>query len=326
MRNFSLIEGTQVKRVVDPGEDVSAYIKKNYAGTEFSSDLKDIVSDPEIEAVVVATPAQTHYEITRELLGADKHCFVEKPLSATFREAEELVELAESQKRVLMVGHIFEYNPAVKLLKKYITEGLIGDIYYIYSQRLNLGKIRDDVNALWNLAPHDVSIILYLIGEMPVSVSAQGMSYIQKGIEDVVFLNLKFAGGICGHIHVSWLDPNKVRRLTLVGSKKMVVYDDVADNKIQIFDKGVDSFESREASLGKYEDFGEFQLRLRAGDILIPKVEFDEPLKTETAHFIECIREGKNPISDGRDGLRVTKILEAAMESVRQSSKEVAVK
>ena len=206
-------------------------------------------------------------------------------------------------------------------MKKRIQDGEIGEIYYIYSSRLSLGRIRQDVNALWNFAPHDVSIILHLMETMPSQVSAQGFSYLQEGIEDVVFATLRFANGVGSHIHISWLDPRKVRMMTVIGSKKMIVYDDASpDSKIQIFDKGV-SKKPLSDDLGSFQSFGEFQLLLRAGDLVVPKINFVEPLKTECQHFIECIRESKKPISDGEEALRVVQVLEAAQRSIKSNSR-----
>ena len=225
-----------------------------------------------------------------------------------------------------MVGHTFEYNPAVQKVKEYIKGGDLGEVYYIYSQRLNLGQVRRDVNVFWNLAPHDISIVLCWLEEEPESVSAKGVTVLQKGIEDVVFLHMKFPGGRSAHIHTSWLDPNKVRRMTVVGSKKMVVYDDtLADARVQLFDKGVDR-KNLSQNLGEYDDFGKFQLIQRAGDLLIPKVDATEPLRVECAHFVECVASGKKPQTDGANGLRVVKILEAGQASLNENGIEVAVK
>jgi predicted dehydrogenase len=274
----------------------------------------------------VATPASNHFETGMEALKAGKHIFVEKPLALRSSECRDLIDLAGSNGRILMVGHTFEYNPAVRKVKDYLNAGALGEIYYIYSQRLNLGQVRRDVNVFWNLAPHDISIALYWLEEEPEAVSAKGVSVLQKGIEDVVFLHMKFPSGRSVHIHTSWLDPNKIRKMTVVGSKKMVVYDDtLADARVQLFDKGVDRKNMSE-NLGEYDNYGKFQLIHRAGDLLIPKVDAAEPLRLECAHFVDCLTTGKKPQTDGENGLRVVKILEAGQASLDQNGIEVPIK
>jgi predicted dehydrogenase len=322
LRNFYIMDDVIVKKVIDIDLGRIEYVKKNYKSIAVGTDIKKILEDDSIEAVIIATPAGLHYDMAKKILLSGKHCFVEKPLALKTSEAEELINIAKNKDLILMVGHVFLYNAAVNYLKECIGKGELGKIYYIYAQRLNLGRIRSDVNALWNLAPHDISIILYLLEKIPVSVTAVGMSYIQSNIEDVVFMNMKFGDGTIAHSHVSWLDPKKVRTLTIIGSKKMAIYDDVSDNKIQIFDKGID-INSKDDSLGEFDNFGKFQLIKRAGDIYIPKINFIEPLKSETFHFIDCINKKKNPVSDGPNGLIVTKIIEAAMESLKNQSREI---
>lgn len=324
LRNFYDIENVEVKKVVDKNPDRQKYVKQKYRTIETGEDIEEIVEDKEINAVIVSTPADLHYEMVKKVLFSNKHCFVEKPLALKTAEARELVKIAEEKGLVLMIGHVFLYNAAVNYLKKRVSSGELGKIYYIYSQRLNLGRVRSNINALWNFAPHDVSIVLYLLEKMPVTVSASGMSCIQEGIEDVVFMNMKFDNGTIAHFHVSWLDPNKTRIMTIIGSKKMIIYDDVSDYKIQIFDKGID-VNSKNQYLGDFDSFGKFQLIKRAGDIIIPKIDFVEPLKSEALHFIECIREGKKPLSDGESGLKVTQIIEAAMKSLNNKSVEVKI-
>jgi len=315
-RVFFQLSGAKLHSVCDIIKERLDYIKSSFPTVETTPDYRNLLKNREIEAVVVATEAQFHYQIAKECLEAGKHTLVEKPLSLTSRECRELIEIAKRRNRILMVGHTFEYNAAVRKLKEYVIGGDLGEIYYIYSSRLNLGKIRQDINALWNFAPHDISIILYLMESEPIRVAAQGLCCIQKGIEDVVFMHLEFASGVSAHIHISWLDPNKVRKMTVVGSKKMVVYDDIeSDAKIQIYDKGIDKKDLKK-SLGKFETFGDFQLLLRAGDIYMPKIDFVEPLKVECSHFVECVREGRKPLTDGYDGLRVVKVLETAQKSL----------
>ncbi len=289
---------------------------ERYPTARAVSDFHRLLEDPSLDAVMLATPVRTHYALARAVLQAGKHVFVEKPLARTTQEARELVQLAESKGLILMVGHVFLYNAAVRQVKAYIDSGELGEIYYIYAQRLNLGIVRQDVNALWNFAPHDISIINYWLGGMPVRVNAHGYAYLQPNIEDVVFLNLEYPGGQAASVHVSWLDPNKVRRMTVVGSKKMVVYDDVSpDAKIRLYDKGVDRKPSN--GLGRYATFGEFQLLLRAGDLLIPKIPFTEPLRAECQAFVDAIRTGIPPLADGRNGLAVVEVLEAAHSAMK---------
>ena len=312
---------------------VSELLKKNIE--KFTANFPDAAVYPDyhealkrddIDAVVIATPATVHYEMTREALENGKHVLVEKPLALSSGEGKNLIELAQENNRILMVGHTFLYNAAVRKLKDYIDSGELGDVYYIYSHRLNLGRIRQDINSLWNFAPHDISIILYIMEKnLPLSVTARGFSYIQKNIEDVVFLTLEFPDSVCAHIHVSWIDPNKVRRMTVVGSRKMVVYDDVSNEaKIQLYDKGVDK-QFNTAPLKDFESYGEFQLLLRGGDVVVPQFDFVEPLKVECKHFVECIRKGMRPITDGVHGMKVVKILETAELSMQNRGRVMPI-
>jgi predicted dehydrogenase len=311
LRNFSAQHDCWVKFVAEINPERQAYVRANFPRSEVVADLDTILKDREVDAVVIATPASSHYALTKQVLESGKHAFVEKPLATSTTHADELVNLASTSGQTLMAGHTFLYNAAVRYAKKLLSEDQLGQLYYIYSQRLNLGQVRSDVNAWWNLAPHDVSILLYLMnGEMPASVSAVGVSYIQPGIEDVVFATLKWASGVTGHIHVSWLDPGKIRKMTLVSSRKMVVYDDVSDDKITVFDKGVD----RVPKIGErmdYDQSGDYQLIHRTGDILLPKIVFQEPLKTETAHFLECLRKGLPPLTGPKHARDVVAVLEA---------------
>jgi predicted dehydrogenase len=316
LRNFSAQPGCIVKFVAEINPERQAYVRSNFPRSEVVEDLDVVLSDTQVDAVVIATPASSHYALTKRVLESGKHVFVEKPLATSTAQADELVSLASAAGKVLMAGHTFLYNAAVRYAKKLLSEDELGQLYYIYSQRLNLGQVRSDVNAWWNLAPHDVSILLYLMNdELPVSVSAVGVSYIQPGIEDVVFATLKWANGVIGHIHVSWLDPGKIRKMTLVGSRKMVVYDDVSDDKIMIFDKGVD----RVPKIGErmdYDQSGGYQLIHRTGDILLPRVAFQEPLKTEAAHFLECLRNGLPPLTGPKHARDVVAILEAGQTAL----------
>lgn len=315
-RNFNQLRGANLHTICDLGDDRIAYVREHYPNVNTTKDYREVLSNPEINAVVIALPASLHYRFAKEVLLADKDVLVEKPLALKVDEAKELIQIAEEKDKVLMVGHTFEYNVAVRKVKEYIDAGELGNIYYIYSQRLNLGRVRADVNAMWNLAPHDVSIVLYWLGEEPAQVSARGITFLQKGIEDVVFLNLDFADGRSAHIHTSWLDPSKVRKMTIVGSKKMIVYDDVSsEDKVKVYDKGI-AKKNISDNLGQYDDFGKFQLIQRAGDILTPKINFVEPLMLECSHFIECVENRKKPLTDGENGLRVVKVLAAAQKSL----------
>jgi predicted dehydrogenase len=325
LRNFASLPDTDLGVVCDLREERLSYVRQNYPNTETCKDYRNLLEDKDLDAVVVATPATNHYSLVRASLLSGKHVLVEKPLSLRSEECKDLIKIAKEMKKVLMVSHTFLYNAAVHRLKQYVKEGELGQIYYIYSSRLNLGNIRQDINAMWNFAPHDVSIILYLLEQEPVRVAARGLSYIQKGIEDIVFIDMDFAGGISAHIHISWLDPHKVRKMTVVGSKKMIVYDDTSnDARLQLYDKGVSRLEDS-GSLGSFDDFGKFQLLLRAGDVYIPKINFVEPLREECAHFLECIRGGKRPITDGENGLKVVNVLEAADKSLKNGGCAVAV-
>lgn len=317
LRNFSAQPGCWVKYVAEINPERQTYVRANFPRSEVVPQQDALLSDPEIDAVVIATPAASHHALAKQALESGKHVFVEKPLATSTEQADELVSLAAAAGKTLMVGHTFLYNAAVRYAKKLLADESLGQLYYIYSQRLNLGQVRSDVNAWWNLAPHDVSILMYLMNdELPVSVSAVGVSYIQPGIEDVVFATLKWASGVTGHIHVSWLDPGKIRKMTLVGSRKMVVYDDVSDDKIKIYDKGVD----RVPKIGErmdYDQSGDFQLIHRTGDILLPKISFQEPLKTEAAHFLECLRDGRQPLTGPKHARDVVAVLEATQTALK---------
>ena len=316
LRNFSAQNDCLVKYVVDVSAERRNYVETNFPRTRAIAELETVLNDPEIDAVIIATPAASHHQLGKQALESGKHIFVEKPLATTTKAADELVALAAARGRTLMAGHTFLYNAAVRYAKKLLDEGELGQVYYIYSQRLNLGQVRTDVNAWWNLAPHDVSILLYLMkDELPVSVSAVGVSYIQPGIEDVVFATLKWASGVSAHIHVSWLDPGKVRKMTFVGSRKMVIYDDVGDDKIMVFDKGVD----RVPKIGERMDYDQvnYQLVHRTGDVWLPRISFQEPLKSEAAHFLDCLRNGEAPLTGPRHARDVVAVLEATQTALR---------
>jgi predicted dehydrogenase len=273
--------------------------------------------------VVIATPIPTHHALASVLLSAGKHVMVEKPLASTADECLSLIDLAEKARRLLMVGHVFEYNAAVRTIKQYIDSGDLGRVLYVYSQRVNLGRIQRTTNALWSLAPHDVSILNYWFGQEPLRVAARGFSCLQPGVEDVVFVTLEYPNAVGAHLHLGWLDPRKVRLMTVVGSKKMLVYDDVSpDAKIQIYDKGVASSSQPNEAPGT---FAEFQVRLRVGDLTVPTLKFSEPLQVECQHFIDCIERGERPFSDGQSGLRTVRVLEAAERSLRHDGMPIAL-
>src|SRR3990167_768117 len=308
IRNFVQLSEVDQIIVCDIREDRLQKMSSQYPKVKTTTCSEDIFKNSTIDAVDVALPAQMHYTYRKKGLLAGKHVKVEKPLAVNTNEANELIDIARNKNKILMVGHTFLYNPAVRKIKEYIKNGDLGEIYYIFSQRLNLGKIRSDVNVMWNLAPHDISMVLYWLDELPSKVSAKGVSFIQEGIEDVVFMNLDFPSGKTAHFHVSWLDPSKARKIVIVGSKKMIVYDDVSvDAKITIYDKGIDK-KNIMAELPEIESFGKFQLMQRSGDVLIPKIDFREPLSIECSEFVECIQNGRKPLADGINGYNVVNV------------------
>jgi len=317
-RNYFQIPDANLRYVCDLDEKKLEAIGAQCPGAEATMSFDDVIADPELDAVVIATTAPSHYRLTKSAMEAGKDVYVEKPFVLDVNEAQELTDFALGQGRILMVGHLLEYHPVVIELKKMIEAGELGDIHYVYSQRLNLGTVREDENALWNFAPHDISSILYLLGREPIDVSARGQSYIRKGVEDVVFLTMNFPDNSMANIHVSWLDPHKVRRLTIVGSSKMAVFDDLeATEKLRIYDKGA-QFTS------DYDTYAEY-IGLRFGDITIPYIKSGEPLRAECQHFLECIRDRKQPTSDGNDGCRVVRVLDAADRSLKNNGEPVTI-
>jgi predicted dehydrogenase len=311
-RNYSQIPGARLKYLCDLDQKKLKAIQVQLGVEKTTADFNVPLEDPEVDAIVIATPGTTHYALCKRALLAGKDVYVEKPFVLSVKEGEEIVELARSEGRVLMVGHLLEYHPVVQRLKQMIECGDLGEIRYIYSQRINLGTVRKDENALWNFAPHDVSVLLYLLGTTPSDVSARGQSYLLPGVEDVVFLTVNFGDRTLGHVHVSWLDPHKTRRITIVGSKRMAVFDDLqSTEKLKIYDKGAEVNTD-------YDSFAEF-VGLRFGDITVPYIRVGEPLRTECEHFIECVRERSVPLSDGLDGLRVVQVLEAATRSLAKN-------
>lgn len=292
LRNLISNQDCIVKMAVDISPERRNFVKGLYPTIQVFDDANKIINDPDVHAVVIATPVASHFDLATRALEAGKNVLVEKPMARTVEQVEEIGRLAKEKNLVAMAGHTFLYNPAVRFVKQLIDSGELGNIRYIYSQRVNLGRIRSDVNALWNLAPHDISIIQYWLGDLnPLTVRKSGMAYVQDGIDDVVFMNIHYPNDILVNIHVSWLDPHKVRRMTVVGSERMVVYDDLAENKIAIYDKGID----RMAVLGEHMDFDNlntFNFSHRSGDVVFPKIKWEEPLKVEIEHFLDCILNG----------------------------------
>lgn len=294
-------------------------IRQLYPGVLTTPSFDDVLADPGIDAVIVATPVTTHYPMARCALEAGKSVLVEKPLAMSSLQAGELVRLARQRGKVLMVGHTFEYSAPVRKIKEIVDSGELGEVFYISSTRANLGLFQHDVNVAWDLATHDISIILMLMDRVPKTVSCQGQSHYRTSVEDVALLTMDFGRSVTAFIHVSWLDPNKIRRTTVVGSRKMLVYDDTAtQEKIRIYDKGVTVHPY-------YDTYGDFQLSYRYGDIHIPRIEESEPLKLECEHFVDCIARGRIPRTDGLSGLRVVSVLEAASLSLRKGGQAVSL-
>jgi predicted dehydrogenase len=326
LRNFLAQPDCRVKWVAEPSPDRLRYVEANFPTTRTTPHWETVLADNEVEAVAIATPAAMHAELITHCLNAGKHVLVEKPLATSTHDADRIVELAAETGCAVMVGHTFLFNEAVRQIKRMKDDGELGELNYIYSQRLNLGQIRSDVNAWWNLAPHDVSILLYLMdGELPCSVTARGLNYIQTGVDDVVFAVLQWSGGVAAHIHVSWLDPRKIRSMTLVGSRKMVVYDDVSDDKITVYDKGFDVIPSGPDRMD-YDDQPNYKLFRRWGDVWMPRVEVPEPLKLEIAHFLECVRNGTKPIADVAHARDTVAVLEAVEHSLNAAGSEIEVR
>ncbi len=318
LRNFVSLDDVEMRYAVELSEPRRKEVVRQYPRVRAIAAPEEALRDPEVDAIVIATTAETHFPLAKAALEAGKHVYVEKPMALSTDHAREMVAMADARSRVLMVGHLLEYHPAVVKLKELISSGELGEVYYIYSQRLNLGQIRQDEDAIWSLAPHDISVICYLLDGTPETVSARAGAYVRPDVADVGFVTLTFRGGRVGNIHVSWLDPHKIRRFTVVGSKKMAVFDDMESlEKIRLYDRGA---ETKVA----FASFGE-HVTLRFGDILIPRIDLAEPLTIECKHFLDCVRTGKTPRSDGRDGLRVVQVLEASHRSLAEGGAPVAV-
>jgi predicted dehydrogenase len=314
-RNFDRLPDAELAWLCDESEERGDRQRGAFPGARVTTSLDELLADETLDAVALATPVATHAALAVRVLEAGKHCFVEKPLAQSVEEAEQVVAAARAGDRVLMVGHLLEYHPGVEALKQLVDGGELGDVRYIYSNRLNLGVLRPDENALWSLGAHDVSVILRLAGEEPHECRAVGESYMQEGIEDVVFCFLRFPSGLAAHMHLSWLDPHKERRFTVVGSKQMATFDDMElERKLTVYDKGFDE---------NWSSYGEYIAR--SGDTFSPRVPNDEPLRLECAHFVDCVRAGAEPRSGGEAGLRVVRVLEALQQSLRESSRAARV-
>ncbi len=320
LRNFVSMDGVQVVRVCDLDEERLAAIRKKFPAIDTTTRPEHVTGDSRIDCTVICTPVASHYALAEQALKTGQHVFVEKPLAASAAECSKLIALAEERQRIAFVGHTFKYNAGIRAAKSYIESGELGDIYLIDANRTNLGPVRYDVNALWDLASHDISIFSYWLGGEPCSVSAHGGCYLNRSIEDVVYATFTYAGGVIAHVHASWLNPRKIREITVVGSKKMLVWNDMnLSEPIRIYNKGIDKGDI-------YSDtFDSFRLSIREGEVMIPSIQLNEPLLTECIHFIDCVRTGRQPLTDGCDGLNVVRALEAATDSMRRNSVRVPI-
>lgn len=320
VRVFNELPESQVVVVCDQRTDRLQEVSRRFPGVELTTMVEDALRLDGVDAVVVCTEATTHYDLTRRCLVAGKHVLVEKPLATKVTDAEELITLAEARGMTLMVGHTFLYNSGIRRVKDYIEQAKVGRVYYLYARRTNLGPIRRDVNALWDLAPHDVSIFNYLLDGAPEWVSAVGIKVLQNSHEDVGFISLGYQDDVVGHVHVSWADPNKVREVVVVGSDKRIVFNDLnAPEQVRVFEKGVTPV------VAEASTYGEYQFLMRDGDIISPRIEFSEPLKNQCSHFLECITQGSRPLSGGREGLAVVRVMEAIDRSIGRKGVPVEV-
>ncbi len=319
LRNFAALDEVEVVQVCDARAEVLDGIRQSHPGVSTTTRFEDLLENPAIEGIVVATQTQQHFAMAEAALQAGKHVFVEKPMAQTVEQAERLVALAEAQDRRLMVGHLLLYHPAFRHVEDLIRQGELGEVYYLYSLRVNLGIIRQQENAFESLAPHDLAVALRFLDRRPCAVSAQGQAYLQPGIEDVAFATIFFEDGRLAHLHTSWLDPHKARKVTVVGSRRMAVIDDVeAAEKVRLYDKGVDLLPGQT----RYAEYAE-AMTIRSGDIRIPRIDMQEPLRLECRHFASCIRTGERPRSDGRNGLDVVRLMAAAQKSLAQRGASV---
>lgn len=320
LRNFAALPGVELVRACDQRPEILNKLSRQYPDLKTTTAYEALLEDDGINAVVIATETPQHYGMAAAALKAGKHVFVEKPMTQTVEEAEELVRLAEEHDRRLMVGHLLLYHPAFRYVEDLVERGELGEVYYLYTVRVNLGIVRQRENAFESLAPHDLSVALrFFHGRKPVAVSAQGQAYLQPGIEDVAFATVYFEDGRLAHLHTSWLDPHKVRKVTVVGSRQMAVIDDVEPSeKVRLYDKGVDV----KPGEGRYADYAG-AMAVRNGDIHVPQINMQEPLRLECQHFIDCVRSGRTPRSDGYNGLAVVRILEAAKRSLAQGGMSI---
>lgn len=327
IRNFLNNQDVEVNAVCDIDQTNLDKVKKKIpanSSINYTQDYKDLLSDKEIDCIVIATPIDTHFQIAKESLEHNKHVFIEKPLTLKSSDSETLIKLAEEKKKILMVGHVFLFNSVVRKIKEIIQKGELGDILYIYSMRENLGRIQKNNNVFWSMAPHDISIVNYWLDAEPTEISAHGFSFVNKSVEDVGYLSMKYPNNIGVHVHMNWLAPDKIRTMNIVGTKKMLKYDDVSpDYKIMILDRGFDKI-APGANIDSFEDF-QVKVLLRQGDIYIPKISFSEPLAEEVRHFVDCVKSNKKPISDGYNGLSVVRILEAADQSIKEQGKIINI-
>jgi predicted dehydrogenase len=321
-RNVAAAPTTELIGVVDPGSDRRDLAHSNHAGIDTWESIHDALDDERVQAVVIATPASTHVDLALAAMERGRDILVEKPLAETSADAAKLRDVAADNERILMVGHTFLYSPPVLRLKELVDRGDLGAVQYLYSQRLSLGRIRRDCNALWNFAPHDVSIMLHLLDEPVVEVTAKGFSFIEPGIDDICFASLTFESGIGANLHVSWIDPRKTRLMTVVGDEKMAIYNDVSvDQPLWLVDSGV----AKDRDLGEYESMSDFQWRTRSGDIVIPRIEMSEPLKSEITAFGEACESRTPPLTDGDHGLEVVRVLEAIDRSAQANGRPMEV-
>jgi predicted dehydrogenase len=319
IRNFAELPDVEMTAVADMNEDNLRRVLRRHPRIEVAVRDHRELFEHDLDAVAVCTPPQTHHRIAAECIEAGLHVLIEKPLTTSSEDARHLIALAKEHDRTLMVGHTFEYNSAVTTLKAMMIADELGDIHYIDAVRVGLGLFHPTLNVAWDLGPHDISILIHLLDELPDSIMARGVGCVQPAVEDVVYLTLGFPSGLLAHLRLSWLDPNKTRRLTIIGKKKMVIYDDVeALEKVRVYDKGVEA-------IRRTETFSEFQFDYRYGNIVSPYIHFEEPLMVECRHFVECITTGRTPLTDGYNGLRVVEVIEAAQRSLQAGGTAVPV-
>jgi len=320
LRNFAVMDGVKTAAACDSDTKRLEAITKRYPDIQTTTDAAAVIGSGAIDAVIIVTPLATHFQLAKQALEAGKHVFVEKPLATSVPECNELIAIAAKKNRTLFVGHTFKYNAGIRAAKAYIDSNELGKIYLIDANRTNLGPVRRDANALWDLASHDISIFSYWIGEGPKSVSAHGACYLNKRVEDVVYATFTYRDGIIAHVHASWLNPRKVREITVVGEKKMLVWNDMnLSEPIRIYNVGFDRDDT-------YQDsFADFRLSIREGEVVIPRIQLNEPLMAECSHFIECVQKGIQPLTDGNDGLAVVQALEAATRSIKEQSRIISI-